>query len=164
MSGRVQVRSHRDDWDLRRCSLPARLAWTASQALWSAKEAARDVREGGSGAMKKLTDRSDSDEQVGRACVLRTRFLQPPRCMSNCAWAVHVTVGGPTGTMRTVTVAQLFSKGTCSVNCQSERYLHTDTPRLCCSGASWWTPWTRPGSCSRTTTRTRCDTRLPLLV
>ena len=79
--GWAQVRSHRDEWDLGRCSLPARLAWTASLAVWSAKEAARDVREGGSGAMKKLTDRGDGDEQVSRAeqgvCMPAPRTWQP---------------------------------------------------------------------------------------
>lgn len=65
----VQARLHRDEWDLSKCSPPAKLAWAASWAAWAAREGARDAQQGGKKAMERLSSGEDgSSNEVRVLC------------------------------------------------------------------------------------------------
>ena len=66
----MQTRLHRDEWDLSRCSLPAKLAWAVTRAAWAAREGARDARQGGKRALDRLSSDGDGSSNEARALLL----------------------------------------------------------------------------------------------
>jgi hypothetical protein len=60
----LQVKAHEDVWDLSRCSPPAKAAWLLSRALWSAKEAGRDVSKDSRDAISKFASTDEDEQQV----------------------------------------------------------------------------------------------------
>lgn len=53
LTGRIERQV--DAWDISRCPLPGRLAWSTAAAAWAARQAAADTAEGAAKAVDSLT-------------------------------------------------------------------------------------------------------------
>ncbi|KAL3141722.1 hypothetical protein ABBQ32_004405 [Trebouxia sp. C0010 RCD-2024] len=77
LTGRVL--KHTESWDLSRCSLPGKVAFTASRLFWAARQQASDTKDGGSKLMESLSSMDEGDQQGFQANPNDpTRFFQGP--------------------------------------------------------------------------------------
>lgn len=76
LTGRVL--KHTESWDLSRCSLPGKVAFTASRLVWAARQQASDTKDGGSKLMASLSSMDEGDQGFQANPNDPTRFFQGP--------------------------------------------------------------------------------------
>jgi hypothetical protein len=74
LTGRVL--RHEERWDLQRCSLPAKLAFSITRTLWSGQQRSEDVKDGGKKVLQSLSSIDEDDGKFSANPTDPTRFFQ----------------------------------------------------------------------------------------